>query len=92
MLVRDGGLESEAHWSDVSDPVYLERMEMVNDPCSWLKRFLWRFTGMSPRNPQAYLDWHTCLFRANQAHDRRNPTTRVVRHILIAGATYRSLG
>lgn len=46
-LVRDGGLESEAHRADVNNPVYLERMEMVNDLCSWLKRYLWRFTGMS---------------------------------------------
>ena len=30
MLVRDGGLENEAHRADVSDPVYLERMEMVD--------------------------------------------------------------
>ena len=42
----------------MNDPVYLERMEMANDLCSWLKRYLWRFTGMSPRNLQAYLDWY----------------------------------
>ena len=34
VLVRDGGLESEAHRADVNDPVYLERMEMANDLCS----------------------------------------------------------
>lgn len=33
-LVRDGGLEIEAHRADVNDPAYLERMEMVKDPCS----------------------------------------------------------
>lgn len=49
VLVTDGGLESEAHRADVNGPVYLKRMEMVNDPCSWLKRHLWRFAGMSPR-------------------------------------------
>ena len=32
-LVRDGGLEIE-HIANVNDPVYLERMEMVKDPCS----------------------------------------------------------
>ena len=32
-LVRDGGLESEAHRADVNDPIYLERMEMANDLC-----------------------------------------------------------
>lgn len=67
VLVRDGGLESETHRADVNDPVYLERMEMANDLCSWLKRYLWRFTGMSPRNLQAYLDWYVYLFRVNQA-------------------------
>lgn len=54
----DGELESEAHGA------------VVNDPCSWLKRHLWRFTGMSPRNLQAYLDWYVYLFRVNQARDR----------------------
>lgn len=37
-LVRGVGLESGAHRADVNDPVYLERMEMTNDLCSWLKR------------------------------------------------------
>ncbi|MEE0448793.1 MAG: hypothetical protein UC928_02650, partial [Collinsella sp.] len=78
--------------ADVNDPVYLERMEMVNDLCSWLKRYLWRFTGMSPANLQAYLDWYVYLFRVNQARDRWDPTARVVLHILMADATYRSLG
>ena len=90
-LVRDGGLESEARKADVNEPVYLERMEMVNGPCSWLKRYLWRFTGMSPRKHQAYLDWYVYLFRIDQTSDRWDPTARVVRHILMADATYRSL-
>lgn len=91
-LVREGGLESEAHRADVNDPVYLERMEMVNDLCSWLKRYLWRFTGMLTRNLQAYLDWYAYLFQTNQSRYRWDPTARVVRHILMADATYRSLG
>ena len=64
---------------------------MVNDLCSRLKRYPWRFTGMSPRNLQAYPDWYACLFRVNRARDRWDPTTRVVRYILMADATYRSL-
>ena len=56
VLVREDGLGSEAHRADVNDPVYLDLMEMVNDLCSWLKRYLWCFTGMSPKNLQAYLD------------------------------------
>lgn len=48
VLVREGGLDNAAYSAGVNDPVYLERMETANDLCSWLKRFLWRFTGMSP--------------------------------------------
>ena len=70
----------------MSNPVYLDRMEMVNDLCSWLKRYLWRFTGMSLLNLQTYLDWYVYLFRANQARDRWDPTVRVVPHILMADA------
>ena len=70
MLVRDGGLKSEAHRADVNDPLCLERMEIVNDLCSWLKRYLLRFTGMSPRNLQTHLDLYVYLFRVNQARDR----------------------
>ena len=92
VLVREGGLVDEAHKADVNDPVYLERMEMVNDLCSWLKRYLWRFTGMAPKNLQAYLDWYVYLFRVNQARDRWDPTARVVRHLLMADASFRSLG
>ncbi|HJI72060.1 MAG TPA: IS1595 family transposase [Coriobacteriaceae bacterium] len=91
VLVGDGGFESEAHSADVYEPVYLERMEVVNDLCSWLKRYLWRFTWMSPRNLQAYLDLYVYLFRVNQARDRLDPTARVVCPILMADATYRSL-
>lgn len=92
VLVREGGLVDEPHKADVNDPVYLERMEMINNLCSWLKRYLWRFTGMSPANLQAYLDWYVYLFRVNQARDKWEPTARVVRHLLMTDATYRSLG
>lgn len=43
-------------------------------------------------NLPAYLDLYVYLFRINQARDGWNPTARVVRHILMADATYRSLG
>ena len=47
---------------------------------------------MSPLILQAYPDWYVYLFRVNQARDRWDPTARVVRHNLMADATYRSLG
>lgn len=90
--VRDGELESEAHGAEVNDPVCLERIEMANDLCSWLNRCLCRFTEMPPRNLQASLDWCVYLFRVNHSRDRWDPTARMVRHILMPDATYRSLG
>ena len=88
--IADSGCASEAHRADCRDPAYLEAMEMVNSMCSWLKRYLWRFTGMSPANMQLYLDWYVYLFRVNQARDRWDPTARVLRHMMMAPARFRS--
>lgn len=55
-LARDDGVKSEAHRANVNDPVRLERTEIVNDLCSRLKRCLWRYSRMSPRNTQAHPD------------------------------------
>lgn len=51
---------------------------------------LWRYTGMSPANMQLYLDWYVYLFRVNQARDRWDPTARVLRHMMMAPACFRS--
>ena len=88
--IADSGCASEAHRADCRDPAYLEAMEMVNSMCSWLKRYLWRYTGMSPANMQLYLDWYVYLFRVNQARDRWDPTARVLRHMMMAPARFRS--
>ncbi len=73
-LVRDDGLESEAHRTDINDPVDLEWIEVANNLCSRLKCYLWRFTGM--------------LLQNIQARDRWDQIARVVRHYLIADRTY----
>lgn len=89
-LVSDLGAVSEAYKADVRDPEYLEQMALVNNLCSWLKRYLWRFTGMSMSDMQSYLNWYVYLFRVNQAKDRWDPTARVVHHMLMSDATFRS--
>lgn len=90
-LVRAAGCTDEAYKTDVRDPVYLECLEMVNNLCSWIKRYLWRFTGMSMSNLQSYLNWYVYLFRVNQASDRWPETERVARHLLMVDASFRSL-
>ena len=88
--IADSGCVSESYRADCRDPAYLEAMEMVNSMCPWLKRCLWRFAGMSPANMQLYLDWCVYLFRVNQARDRWDPTARVLRHMMMAPARFRS--
>lgn len=89
-VIADRGCLSEAYKADCRDAAYLEAMEMVNNLSSWLKRYLWRFTGMDPKNLQSYLNWFVYLFRVHQAEDRWPKTARVVRHLLMADATYRT--
>lgn len=80
----------EACKADVNDPVYLERVAMVNSLCSWIKRYLWRFTGMEMKYLQSYLNWYVYLFRVKQASERWPETAGVVRHLMLADARFRS--
>ena len=65
-------------------------MEMADNLSSWLKRYLWRSAGMDPASLQSYLNWFVYLFRVRQAEDRWPKTARVIRHLLMADATYRT--
>lgn len=89
-LIKAAKCTDEAHKADVRDPVYLECMAMVNNLCSWLKRYLWRFTGMDPANLQSYLNWYVYMFRVNQAREKWPRAERVVRHLLMADACFRT--
>ena len=89
-LVRAVRGTHEAYKADVRDPVHLERVAMVNNLCSWLKRCLWRFTGMEMRNLQSYLNWYDYLFRVKQAGERWPEIARVVRHLLMTETRFRS--
>ncbi len=56
-LVKAAKCADEAYEADVADPAYLEAMELVNNLCSWLRRYLFRFPGMKKANLQSYLNW-----------------------------------
>ena len=90
VLIRKANLTDEAYKADVRDPAYLDGMQMVNNLCSWIKRYLWRFTGMDPENLQSYLNWYVYLFRVKRASEKWPETERVVRHLLMVDAHYRS--
>lgn len=89
-LIKAAGCKDVAFKADVSDPLYLEAMSMINNLCSWLKRYLWRFTGMKPENLQSYLNWFVYLYRVNQSREKWPETARVVRHLLMSDAYFRS--
>ena len=63
--VRENGLADESYKADARDPEYLEAMELVSNLRSWLKRYLWRFTGMDPGNLQSYLNLYVYFFRVS---------------------------
>ena len=88
-LVRAVKGIDESYRADTKDPAYLEGMEMINNLCSWLKRFLWRFPGMKAQNLQSYLNWYVYLFRVTRDKERWPKVERVVRHLMLADATFR---
>lgn len=89
-LVRAVGATDEAHRADTRDPAYLEGMNMINSLCSWIRRYLFRHAGMKPENLQSYLNWYVYLFRVKQAKEKWPKTERVVRHLIMTDASYRS--
>jgi transposase-like protein len=89
-LIKAAKCSEEAYKADVRDPLYVECMALVNNLCSWLKRYLWRFTGMKPVNLQSYLNWYVYLFRVNAARGKWPETERVVRHLMMVDAYFRS--
>ena len=90
VLVRENSLEDESYKADVRDPAYLEAMALVNNLCSWIKRCLWRFTGMDPANLRSYLNLYVYLFRVKRDDERWPGIARAVRHPLMTGARFRS--
>lgn len=90
VLVRENSLEDESYKADVRDPAYLEAMALVNNLCSWVKRYLWRFTGMDPSNLQSYLNLYVYLFRVKRDDESWPKIARVVRHLLVTDARFRS--
>jgi transposase-like protein len=79
----------EPYRANTKDPAYLEGMEMINNLCSWIKRYLWRFPGMKAENLQSYLNWYIYLFKVTRDKEKWPKVERVVRHLMLADATFR---
>jgi hypothetical protein len=53
-------------------------------------RFVEGYVGMKTSNLQEYLNWYVYLFRVKQADERWPKTARVLRHLMLTDAHYRS--
>jgi len=88
-LIRELNLVDEAYKADPKDKNYLENMALINNMCSWLKRYIYRFIGMRIDNLQSYLNWFVYLFRVKGAADRWPKMNRILRHLVLTDTTYK---
>ena len=89
MLIEKLELISEAYIADTKDKNYLENMALINNMCSWLKRYIYRFIGMRMGNLQSYLNWFVYLFRVKGAADRWPKMERILRHLVLTDIQYK---
>ena len=80
-LVHDG---ERAHGKE-----YLENMALINNMCSWLKRYIYRFIGMRMTNLQSYFNWFVYLFRVKGAVEQWSKMDRILRHLILFNGTYK---
>ena len=88
-LIEKLSLKSEVYKADKNSGEYLENMALINNMCSWLKRYIWRFIGMDIHNLQSYLNWFIYLFRVKGNTDRWPKNDRILRHLVLTDVQYK---
>lgn len=56
-------------------------MSLVNNLCSWVKRYYYRFLGMKLRYLDEYLNWYVYLFKVKKDLEKYPAVKRVIRHL-----------
>ena len=87
-LIAKAGCTSEVYKADTDDPKYIEQMQLINNMCGWLQRFLYKVMGMRMENLQSYLNWFVYLFRIKRDDEKYPKVERVIRHLLLTDAQY----
>lgn len=87
-LIEKLNLESQRFIANTTSKEYLENMALINNLCSWLKRYLYRFIGMDLNNLQSYLNWFVYLFRVNGNKDKWPRNDRILRHLALEFTSY----
>ena len=88
-LIRKLKLISKPYKADTKDPEYLENMALINNMCSWIKRYIYRFIGMRTVNLQSYLNWFVYLFRVKGNVDKWPKMERILRHLVLNDGQYK---
>lgn len=88
MLIEKLNLKSETYIANTTSQDYLEKMALINNLCSWIKRYLYRFIGMDLKNLQSYLNWFVYLFRVKDSKDKWPKTERILRHLALDFTNY----
>lgn len=89
LLIQKLNLTSEVYKADTSNREYLENMALINNMCSWLKRYIYRFIGMRMKNLQSYLNWFVYLFRVKENVDIWPKMDRILRHVILSDVQYK---
>lgn len=87
-LIEKLNLNSIVYKANAKDENYLKNMALINNMCSWLKRYIWRFIGMEVDNLQSYLNWFIYLQRCKRDDETWPKTTRMLRHLLLERTKY----
>ena len=87
-LVKKLRLVDERYKANTADPDYLLHMALVNNLCSWIRRYVGRFSCMKSVNLQSYLNWFVYLFRVHRDEEKWPTEERVVRHLALSEGTH----
>lgn len=87
-LIERLHLRSEVYKADSKSIEYLEHMALINNLCSWIKRYIYRFIGMRKENLQSYLNWFVYLLRVKKSTDKWPKMERILRHLVLNDEKY----
>ena len=82
-LIDELNSTDEIYKANIKDEEYIKNMALINNMCSWLKRYIFHFTSMRVENLQSYLNWFIYSQRVKKQNDKWEKSSRIMRHLLL---------
>ena len=82
-LIDELNCTDEIYKANIKDKEYIKNMALINNMCSWLKRYIFHFTSMRVENLQSYLNWFIYSQRVKKQNDKWEKSSRIMRHLLL---------